>query len=69
MNVASYRVESAEGDWKSRELGSGYTIPHQGGYHAIPPHDHLMTARSRRALHRGAMGVKVKYHHHEVGGP
>jgi len=69
MNVASYRVESAEGDWKSRELGSGYTIPRHGGYHAIPPHDHLMTARSRIALHLGAMGVEVKYHHHEVGGP
>ena len=69
MNVASYRVESAEGRWRSRELGSGYTIPTHGGYHAIPPHDHLMAARNRIALHLGAMGVEVKYHHHEVGGP
>ncbi len=69
VNVASYRVESAEGDWRRRELGSGYAIPPHGGYHAIPPHDHLIEARNRIALHLGAMGVEVKYHHHEVGGP
>jgi len=31
MNVAAYRVESVEADWKSHELGSGYTIPRHGG--------------------------------------
>ncbi len=69
MNVARYRVESAEGEWQSREPGSGATIPRQAGYHAIPPHDHLMTARTRIALHLAQVGVEVKYHHHEVGGP
>jgi glutamine synthetase len=69
INTASYRVESAEGDWQGREPGTGYTIPRHGGYHAIPPHDHLMNARTRIALYLGAMGVEVKYHHHEVGGP
>jgi glutamine synthetase len=69
VNVASYRVESAEGDWQSRELGSGYAIRRHGGYHAIPPQDHLMAARNRIAQHLGAVGVEVKYHHHEVGGP
>jgi glutamine synthetase len=69
MNVASYRVESAEADWRSHELGSGYTIPRHGGYHAIPPQDHLFGARTRICQHLEAMGVPVKYHHHEVGGP
>jgi len=69
MNTASYRVESSEGDWHSAELGSGYTVPPHGGYHAIPPHDHLHNARTRIAMHLDAMGVEVKYHHHEVGGP
>ncbi len=69
MNVASYRVESAEGDWRSQELGSGYTIPRHGGYHAIPPHDHLFNARNRIMTNLQGMGVEVKYHHHEVGGP
>ena len=68
-NAASYRVESSEGEWHSRSLGSGYTIPTHGGYHAIPPHDHLHNARTRIAMHLAAMGVEVKYHHHEVGGP
>jgi len=69
MNVASYRVESPEGRWRSHQLGSGYSIPLHGGYQAIPPHDNLNDARTRITLHLQAMGVEVKYHHHEVGGP
>jgi glutamine synthetase len=69
MNVASYRVESAEADWSSGKLGSGYNIPRHGGYHAIPPQDHLYNARSRITMALQAMGIEVKYHHHEVGGP
>ncbi len=69
MNVASYRVESAEADWNSQALGSGYTIPRHGGYHAIPPQDHLYNLRTRISMHLEAMGIEVKYHHHEVGGP
>jgi glutamine synthetase len=69
MNVAAYRVESAEADWRSHELGTGYTIPRHGGYHATPPQDHLYNARARICQHLETMGVPVKYHHHEVGGP
>ena len=69
LNTASYRVESSEGGWNSRSLGSGYTIPAHGGYHAIPPHDHLHNARTKICLALAEMGVEVKYHHHEVGGP
>jgi glutamine synthetase len=69
MNVAAYRVESREADWKSHELGSGYTIPRHGGYHAIPPQDHLHNARTKISMHLESIGVPVKYHHHEVGGP
>jgi len=69
MNVASYRVQSSEGDWNSHELGSGYNIPRHGGYHAIPPQDRLFNFRSRVCKLLSQMGVEVKYHHHEVGGP
>ena len=69
VNVASYRVESAEADWRSHELGSGFTIPRHGGYHALPPQDHLDGARSRICRTLESVGVPVKYHHHEVGGP
>jgi glutamine synthetase len=69
MNVASYRVESAEADWNSQQLGSGYSIPIHGGYHAIPPKDRLYNLRTRITMYLKDMGVEVKYHHHEVGGP
>jgi glutamine synthetase len=69
INVASYRVESAEGEWRRRVAGSGYTVPRRGGYHAVPPHDRLHNARSRMTLALESMGIEVKYHHHEVGGP
>lgn len=69
MHVASYRVESAEGSWRRGEPGSGYVLPAHGGYHAAPPFDRLDGARTRITLALEAMGIEVKYHHHEVGGP
>ncbi|RLE34775.1 MAG: type I glutamate--ammonia ligase [Acidobacteria bacterium] len=69
MNVAAYRVESDEGDWNSDRLGSGYSMPVHGGYHAIPPRDHLHNLRSRICGRLDDAGFPVKYHHHEVGGP
>jgi glutamine synthetase len=69
MQVASYRVESAEGAWRRGQPGSGYVLPAHGGYHAAPPFDRLDTARTRITLALEAMGIEVKYHHHEVGGP
>jgi len=69
MNVATYRVESDEGDWHSHQMGTGYAMPRHGGYHAIPPRDHLFNLRSRICSKLDAIGVPVKYHHHEVGGP
>jgi glutamine synthetase len=69
MNVASYRVESDEAGWSSGEAGHAYQAPIQGGYHAIPPRDHLHNLRSRICERLDEAGVRVKYHHHEVGGP
>ncbi|MCD4737760.1 MAG: type I glutamate--ammonia ligase, partial [Anaerolineae bacterium] len=70
MNIASYRVDSAEADWNTQDMKSGgYTIPRHGGYHAIPPQDHLFNLRARISSYLEGMGVEVKYHHHEVGGP
>jgi glutamine synthetase len=40
-----------------------------GGYHAIPPKDQFFNLRTEMTLHLQAMGVPIKYHHHEVGGP
>jgi len=69
MQVASYRVESAEGAWRRSQPGSGYVLPAHGGYHAAPPFDRLHNARTKISLALEAMGIEVKYHHHEVGGP
>ncbi|MGD8997064.1 MAG: type I glutamate--ammonia ligase [Anaerolineae bacterium] len=69
MNHAGYTVESSEATWRSGIAGHGHYIPLHGGYHAIPPKDALHNLRSQMSLHLQAMGVPVKYHHHEVGGP
>ncbi len=69
VNTASYRVESAEADWRSGDGGHGHLIPLHGGYHQIPPKDQLFNLRSEMAMTLDGLGVSVKYHHHEVGGP
>jgi glutamine synthetase len=69
IHRVGYRLESAEGVWNSAEGGLGHYIPMHGGYHAHPPRDSLYNLRSEMCLHLEAMGVPVKYHHHEVGGP
>jgi len=69
MNRSGYSVESGEAAWGSGAGGHGHYIPLHGGYHAIPPKDTLYNLRAEMSLHLQAMGVPVKYHHHEVGGP
>jgi glutamine synthetase len=70
VNRASYEVLSREADWNSaQEGGHGHYIPMHGGYHAIPPKDQLFNLRQEISRRLEAMGVPVKYHHHEVGGP
>ena len=69
MNRSGYSVESGEAVWRSGAGGHGHYIPLHGGYHAIPPKDTLYNLRAEMSMHLLAMGVPVKYHHHEVGGP
>ena len=69
VNAASYRVDSCEADWNSATGGHGHLIPLHGGYHAIAPKDQLYNLRSEMCAELEAMGLEVKYHHHEVGGP
>lgn len=68
-NASSYRVDSLEADWHGHEEGRGHYISLHNGYHAIPPNDQLYGLRTRVSLLLEGMGVPVKYHHHEVGGP
>jgi glutamine synthetase len=69
VHRVGYRLESSEGVWNSPKGGLGHYIPMHGGYHAHPPKDSLYNLRSEMCLHLEAMGVPIKYHHHEVGGP
>lgn len=69
VDRAGYSLQSREADWNSGEVGHGHYIPLHGGYHAIPPKDQLYKLRTRMVQHLERMGVPVKYHHHEVGGP
>lgn len=69
VNVASYRVDSTEAAWHSAQGGHGHYIPLHGGYHAIPPNDQYYEIRTRMVTTLEEVGIPVKYHHHEVGGP
>ncbi len=69
INVASYRLESDEAPWRAALGGEGNVNPLHGGYHAIPPRDQSFALRSQIVTTLEEIGIPVKYHHHEVGGP
>ncbi len=69
VNVASYRLDSIEAGWNGANGGHGHYLPLHGGYHAIPPRDQLFNLRAKMVAVLEGMGIPVKYHHHEVGGP
>ncbi len=69
---AMFHLDAWEADWNSGDdeaQNSGYHTPHKGGYHACKPQDVTYDIRSRMCMMLEEWGVKVKYHHHEVGGP
>ncbi len=71
-NFAQYRIESTEAVWNAGDPSirhRGYCIPRGGGYHACPPMDRLADLRSECVDILEKIGVPVRYHHHEVGGP
>ncbi len=45
----------------------GFALVHGGGYHAVPPTDKSSDVRSEMVSVIEEMGIRVKYHHHEVG--
>jgi glutamine synthetase len=72
INYSFYQIDSMEADWNSRSNvpgNLGGKIPRRGGYHAIPPMDRMHNLRSEMVRVIESFGIKVRYHHHEVGGP
>jgi len=70
-NCSKYSIDADSAEWNMGDEGHnlGYKIPHKGGYHMAPPLDRLSGFRSRVTMLMENQGIKVKYHHHEVGGP
>lgn len=71
-NHVFYEIDSEEAVWNSmrqdrRNLGN--FIPPHGGYHVIPPLDQHFNLRAETAKLIEDLGIPVRYHHHEVGGP
>lgn len=67
-NRVFYEVDAENAEWNSGQFPSGYIVPHKGNYHLTPPHDTNLDLRSQMCLLMEEWGVKVKYHHTEVGG-
>jgi glutamine synthetase len=68
MRESSYWVDSAEAYWNTGQPGSkGYSSPFTKGTQADPPRDHFCDLRSRMVQYLDAVGVPIKYHHHESG--
>ena len=70
-NRVAYEVDTEQSEWNSGEnevQNLGYKVPGHGGYHIAAPQDITYDIRSRMCLMLEDWGVKVKYHHHEVGG-
>ena len=67
-NSSGFTLDGAEAFWNTGEFGSlGFQTPHQGGYHIAPPQDVQYDYRSKVCMMMENQGIKVKYHHHEVG--
>ena len=67
---AGYRIDCVQAEWNggSAQNNSGYQVRHHAGYHTSLPLDVTNDLRSQITLDLEDWGVKVKYHHHEVGG-
>jgi glutamine synthetase len=63
-----YDLRSIETGHSHRKGGRhGLTHPPDSAYHSIHPSDSLHDVRSEIVYHLQSAGVRVKYHHHEVG--
>ncbi|MCL2152969.1 MAG: type I glutamate--ammonia ligase [Oscillospiraceae bacterium] len=70
-NSSKFNIDVEQAQWNTGNEGHnlGYKTALKGGYHLAPPTDRLSGFRSRVTLLMEKQGIRVKYHHHEVGGP
>ncbi|HHU43960.1 MAG: type I glutamate--ammonia ligase [Bacillota bacterium] len=70
-NKIGFEIDAEQAEWNTcrKENNLGYKVPLKEGYHADLPYDANYNLRSQMCELLEERGVKVKYHHHEVGGP
>ena len=69
---SAYHLDTRQAEWNSGRddiANNGYEVGYKGGYQAAAPQDIGFDLRNQMCLALEEWGVKVKYHHHEVGGP
>ena len=66
-------VDTKQAEWNSAMeddiRNKGYQVGRKKGYHADIPQDITYNSRAKMCMTMEDWGIKVKYHHHEVGGP
>ena len=63
---SGFSIEACQAEWSTGN--NGFQVRHKAGYHTSLPHDVNQDLRNRMCLLLEEWGVKVKYHHPEVGG-
>jgi len=67
LSQSGYQIHSCEATLESGDGLCGPRILPSDGYHAMPPADSLYNLRAEIAAHLEAIGIEIKYHHHEGG--
>ena len=63
---SGFSIDARQAEWSTGN--NGYQVRHKAGYHTSLPQDVNQDLRNRMCLLLEEWGVKVKYHHPEVGG-
>jgi len=63
------QIDSGEANWGTLVNANGYALPDNQAYQAAPPCDNYYQIRDDIVVTLEKLGIPVKYHHHEVGGP
>lgn len=65
---SGFNVYSKQAEW-DRDNYDGFKVNPKKGYHVDAPHDRDKDLRAAITMALEDLGIEVKYHHHEVGGP
>ncbi len=63
----SMSLDVNQAHWNSENEGMGVVVPKQKNYHIAKPFDPTYECRSEMCLLMEEAGIKIKYHHPEVG--